>query len=90
MNMRDPSRDELARILKDSAYEVQRLRRENEVLAAQVRVIDVFDRALARGGNMCASPDTSYMLGQLAEHYSRDIDPPLSPAAQRPSDAEAI
>lgn len=68
----DPTRKDLARILRNGTDEIRKLRSENELLAAQVRVIDVFDRALRdpRGGYATAD-DPAYMLGRLAEHFDK-------------------
>jgi len=67
----EPTREDFARIIRDAVNEIHRLRRENELLAAQVRVVDIFDRALSRTGGGYASPDAAYMLEQLAEHYEK-------------------
>lgn len=68
----DPTRKDLARILRQGTAEIQRLRRENELLAAQVRVVEIFGWALApKGGGAYASEDVAYMLERLTKHFEK-------------------
>lgn len=81
MSEPDPTRKDLARILREGVHEISRLRRENEILAAQVRVIDVFDRALKREGNSYVSLDAAWQMDRLADHFAKE--PPAKSDADK-------
>ena len=80
----DPSRKDLERILRDGVREIEQLRRQNEILSAQVRVIDVFDRAIPRQGGGCMSEDVAWTMQRLAIHYAKE-PPKKSEADKRES-----
>ena len=72
MNEPDPTRKDLARILRQGEDEILRLRRENELLAAQVRVVEIFGWALApKGGGYAASEDVAWLIERLAKHFDK-------------------
>lgn len=55
----------ISHTLQSASDEIGRLRSENHILSAQVRVIDVFDRALQRSGGWATDGrDIRYELGE--------------------------
>ena len=61
--------EELKHILQEAVGEIRHLRRQNEVLSAQVRIIEIFEMALFsqpnRNGIM--SPDVAWRIEQLLQ-----------------------
>lgn len=71
--------------MREAAHEIRRLRRTNEILSAQVAIVEVFAAATGlrkdHGGAMCQ--DVAHMLDKLADEEQRkEAEAQLSRAAE--------
>lgn len=75
-----PTPRHMANLMRGSAAHIRQLREQNTLLAAQVRVIDVFEMALGadRGGGMGVSgEDLPSKLERFAEDLEKGAERPV-------------
>jgi hypothetical protein len=64
----------MKQVLKDALYEIESLRRQNEVLAAKVEVVNIFAAALlGPKPPQGMSPDVAWALRQEIAKYSEPV-----------------
>lgn len=67
-------------LLRDAASEIRRLRRDNEILGAQVRVVEIFGAALA------AHPPSQGSCVDIAWSLDREADRLTQPTTDERSE----
>lgn len=81
-----PERDNTPELLRDGAATIQRLRRQNEILAAKVSVMDMFATLLytqPAGGCMGAEPDVAWAMEKRAQEITNRPQPRKPPAVAK-------
>ena len=68
-------------VLNEARYHITRLRRQNEVLAAKVEVIDTFaaiTKSMSRSGGMCCTDVVEDLDKMIKEESAKQVPKPTN------------